>query len=337
MADAAKRSSANTDLYIGTLKASIGLFGTNAKPVGLPGFTTAGPNGGALKYEQRAAAAPEADEGRETVPVEPGTSDPLATAEPKLSETVERAEQIAETGRKLMESTEPAGLVDGEFRQVLVEEGSGEVVKPEDVRRGVRLDDGRFIDCTDQLAAIETRTKLDRMEVVRCIDSTRIRRQRVVGSYYLGAQDADAKPKLRLLYEALRKRREVAVVKYTTRSRQQLGVIEPDAKTGTLVLLTLVWSDDWREAPAKATAIAGVQVNEAHVERMGELLGALHGTVDVLDELRDDAIALREELLTRAHAGELTEVVEPLPVAEDEADLEDVLAQSLEAVQAGKV
>lgn len=321
MAEAAKRSSANTDLFIGTLGVSVGLFGTNAKPAGLPGFETAGPNGGRLKYEMRGAPAPAPVEGVESLPVEEGASDPLAE-----TPAVARSSEPSSAG----------AMVDGEFRQVLVEEGSGEVVESDAVRRGVRLDDGRFVDCTEQLGAIEARTKLERIDIERCIDSTRIRRQRVVGARYVGGQDAEAMAALSLLWHALRANRQVAVVKYTLRKRQYLGVIEAGTG-GLLVLLDLVWSEDWRAAPAKAR-VGDVAVPAEQVEKMGALLGALHGTVDVLDELRDDAIALREELLVRAQAGEMdVTVVEPLPAEPAVADLEGALVASLAAVRSGKV
>lgn len=352
MADAAKRSSANTQLYIGTLKASIGLFATKADPAKTAKFDTAGPNGGVLKYEQRGVAVPVGEEPEQAL----GMSDPLAAAH-ELEHAALLAKQaedgdafvrefgalaggaFTQTEAERQAPVEPAGvLVDGEFRQVLVEEGSGQVVEHADVRRGVRRDDGAFVDCTDQLAAIDERTKLDRMEVVKCIDGTRIQRRRVIGSYFIGAQDGDAKAKLRLLYEALRERREVAVVKYTTRSRQQLGVIVPHAATGTLLLLSLVFAEDLRDAPSKATSIQKVQIPESQVFAMCKLLAALHGHVDDLDGLRDDAVALREELKVRALAGEMdASVVEPLPVPEETPDLMEALGASLEAVRAGKV
>lgn len=352
MADAAKRSSANTQLYIGTVKASIGLFGTKADPAKTAKFDTAGPNGGPLKYEQRGVAVPVGEE-----PETAGTSDPLEAvheleraalvAAHKGEDDAFEREFGALPGGSFAEfaapapapaPVEPAGaLVDGEFRQVLVEEGSGEVVEAGAVRRGIRRDDGAFVDCTDQLDAIDERTKLDRMEIVKCIDGTRIRRERVIGSYYIGAQDGDAKAKLRLLYDALRKRREVAVVKYTTRSRQQLGVIMAHG-SGTLVLLTLVFAEDWRDAPSKATSIQKVAMPESQVLAMCKLLAALHGHVDDLDGLRDDAVALREELRARALAGEMdASVVEPLPAPEETPDLMEALSASLDAVRAGKV
>lgn len=331
MATAAARSSANTDLYIGTLKASIGLFGTQAKPGQMASFDTAGPNGGVLKYEQRGAAAPETAVEQPDAPVE--RRDALSD-EPSPS-VAEAIAVVADAHPRLPDTR---ALVDGEFRQVLVEEGSGEVVTSNQVRRGVRLADGSFVDCTAQVDAIVERTKLDRMEVVATIDSTQIRRERVIGSYYIGAQDPQAAPVLRLFYEALRSRREVAIVKYTTRSRQQLGVVAAHAKTGTLVLLSLVFAEDFREAPAKARAIQKVSVPQEQVAAMAALLGALHGTVDDIDGLRDDAIALREELRVRAEAGEMSaEVVEPLPVVGEVPDLAAAMQESIAAVRAGKV
>lgn len=334
MADPAKKSTANTELFIGTLKAPIGLFGTNAKPDKTQEFDTAGPNGGVLKYEQRGVETP-MDEQTETAPDAP-VRDAL-TGDAIAKDPGSDAPPIEEAFPPAAAASNGAALVEGEFRQVLVEEGTGEVVEPEDVRKGVRLEDGRFIDCTDQLAAIVNRTKLDRMEVVATIDATQIRRERVTGSYYIGAQDPKATPVLRLLFESLKTRREVAVVKYTTRSRQQLGVIAPHAKTGTLVLLSLVWSEDWRAAPAKATAIAKVSVTDRQVGVMSQILAAMHDTVDVLDTLRDDAIKLREELKVRAEAGEMAEVVEPLPAPVEAQDVEAQLEASLAAVKAGKL
>lgn len=337
MAAAAKRSSTNTELFVGTFSMEVGLYGTNAKPGGLPGFENAGPSGGKLKTELKGAPAPVRETRDEAPEVEPGTSDPLATAEPSGSPL----QDAARRSRDAAGVASPAGLgeagavVDGEYRRVLVEEGTGEEVPPDAVRKGVRLDDGRFIDCTDQLAAIEARTKLDRIDIVAFIDSTRIRRQRVIGARYVGGRDAKQMAKLKLLLKAMSSRRRVAVVKYTLRARQYLGVIEADASNGVLVLLDLVWTEDWREAPAKARLDA-VEVPEAQVEKMTALVDALADSPAVVDDLRDDAIALREELLRRAVAGEMdVSVVEPLPADPAEDDLEDALAASLAAV--GKV
>lgn len=358
MAKAASRSSKNTDLYVGTLKCSVALFGTQAKPGKEQQFDSAGPKGGKLKYEMRGAMAPDPSPADldETTPVQ---ADPLAGDAPdygrggmpntKLDEFIAdrtpAAAALANEDSSTVALEEAAaaatvGLADGEYRQVLVEEGTGEVVEPEKVRKGIRLDDGRFVDCTEQLAAITERTKLERMDIVATIDSTRVGRAQVIASYFVGVQEAtdmESAARLRLLFESLRARREAAVVKFTTGSRQQLGALVPHSKSGTLVLLTLVFAEDFREAPARAKVIQKAAVTEAHVEAMGRLLGALHDTPDVLDTLRDDAIAMREELKTRALAGEMdVQVVEPLPAAEPEFDLEAALEASLAQTTGGK-
>lgn len=354
MAKASTRSSANTDLFIGTLRAHVGLFGTKVDPAKLAKFDSAGPNGGRLKYEQRAIASPVGEdvEQQDDAPVR---SDPLADVEagptPPITPDFDAPPIPTDCGRPAS-----SALVDGEFRQVLVEDGSGEVVEADAVRRGVfaPAPDGseRFVDLTDQVEAITSRTKLDRIEVVATIDSTQVRRERVVGAYYLGAQEVPkdatdpetyvpAAAAMRMLFEALRRRREVAVVKYTTRSRQQLGVIMPHAKTGTLVLLSLVFHEDFRVPPPRALAIAKAQVSEGAVSMMEEFCEAIHDTVDALDELRDDAVALREELMARAEAGEMdVQVVEALPEPEAAPDLMETMQASIAAAQArraGKV
>lgn len=346
MAEAASRSSANTRLFVGTLAADIGLFGTVVAPAKTAKFDTAGPNGGVLKYEQRGVATPVgAEVDQPEVPVGKADAFGESAREPAPSApdpaTDDAFESLADELRGALDHHERdagGGLVDGEFRQVLVEQGSGQVVKSEDVRRGVRCEDGSFADCTAQLDAIDERTKLDRIDVIACIDATSVTRERVTGAYYVGAQDAKSKPVLRLLYEALRQRREAAVVKYTTRSRQQLGVVVAHGKSKTLMLLSLAFVDDFRDAPAKALAIANAAVREDQVVVMGELLGALHSTPAVFDTLRDDAVTLREELRRRAEAGEMSaEVVEPLPTADEIPDLMAALQDSMAAVRAGKV
>lgn len=338
MANAASRSSANTDLYVGTLKCSIGLFGTQAKPGKEQKFDSAGPNGGALKYEQRGAVAPvsEATDLDETMDVQ---ADPLAGDPDKIATDFGTPAAAAVTSPlDEWDAQKAAGLVDGEFRQVLVEDGTGVEVRPEDVRKGIRLEDGRFVDCTAQLTAITERTKLERIDIVATIDTTRVGRTRVVSSYFIGVQDEkdiEGAARLRLLYEGLRLRREAAVVKYAARSRQQLGAILASPATGSLLLLTLVFEEDFREPPARAKLIQKAAVSEQQVAAMGALLGALHDTPDVMNTLRDDAIAMREELRVRALAGEMDAgVVEPLPEP-DEFDLEASLEASLAAVSAG--
>lgn len=329
MAEAAKRASKLTTLTIGEVKVPVGLFTTKQDPKSVAKFATAGPNGGVLAYETRAVAAPVGEGDGPDVPVQ---SDPLAVGDVVAADPGPEARD---------EAPEPevtqAAVVPGEYKQVLVEAGTGEVVEKEKVRRGIRREDGSFIDLTDQVEAIDERTKLERMDVVGFIDSTRVTRSRVLGSYFVGAGDDPQAPRaLRLIAEGLKKTRRAGVVKWTKASRQTLGVLVSEG--GTLRLLELAWAEDLREAPAKAAVIAKAVVTESEVDAVCELIEAMSDTTETLDNLRDDAIALREELIARAEAGEMdVRVVEPVAEAESAPDLEAALTASIAAVRAGKV
>lgn len=321
MADAAKRASTLTTLAVGKVEMEVGLFAAHAKPGSLAEFTTAGPSGGVLKAVAAARAVP-VGETVEQPDVPVGRADPLA------DDPGPEAPPIVADNSLPPGTLVGSAQVDGEYGRQLVEEGTGEIVPPDNVRRGVRLADGSFIDCTEQLAAITDATKLDRMTVVGFVDATRVHRARVVKSDYLGAADEKAPKPMRLIYEALKAERRAAVVKLTRTSRQSLGVIV--AYGDTLMLHQLAWAEDFRQPPPKALAIQKASVSEQEVARARELVHAMGASVTALDELRDDALALREVLHGKALAGEVAEVVTPPEVVESQ----DVMA-SLEASLAG--
>lgn len=328
MTEAAKRATVLTKLVIGKVEVGVGLFTTKAKPGELAEFDTAGPNGGVLAFEDSARAKALSSEQQMEEIEAPGASDPLA------------ADPGSESPMPSNGGTAPAA-VPGEFARVLVEQGSGQIVEREDVRKGVRQEDGSFIDCTAHLAAIEADTKLDQMEVVAFIDVGQIDRARITDSYFIGAQESeDAKP-LRLIYEAMKLKRRVAVVKWSSKSRQSLGVLSAHGRSKTLVLLKLTWAEDVREAPAKARSIQSAGVTAEEIDIAASLIEAMGDTPDALDELRDDAIARREQLRADAEAGkvapvELVEAPEPAGVEQFEASLAELMATPREGARAGK-
>jgi non-homologous end joining protein Ku len=319
MANAAARASTLTTLAIGQVELTVGLFATQDKPGKLQEFVTAGPHGGELRTEYRRAAEQPVD--FEVV------SDPLAddsdddNPEPWPSITQEGADVIASY------ESESVPVV-----SVLVEDGYGDI-EPEQVRKGVRREDGAFVDCTDRLQQIVDVTKLDRMEVVKFVDITKVPRARVKNAYYVGTgEQGDKKTPLalKLLLEALKCERRGAVVKLTKTTRQTVGVIGWSGDS--LMLYELVFSEDFRPAPKRAE-LGKVDVQPAQVEMMRELVRAMSGTVEYLDELRDDAIALREELYAAAlseNPGDMSAVAAAIESAvESEDSIFDQLAASL--------
>lgn len=327
MAKAASRVSATTTLVLGKLEIPISLFSTQDKPEKLAEFTTAGPNGGRLTVKPIAAPVPVAEDAMVPVDVPVQHSDPLG---------VEQGYATFDTNLMALNKGDVVGIavdgtsVAGEYRRELVEEGTGQVVTPEQVRRGVRLEDDRFIDCTDQLAEIERQTRIERAEIVAFVDVSKVPRARVKATQYVGTDDPNAPRALRLLYEAMKQRRRVAVLKLTKRSRQTLGVI--GWLGGSLVFYELVWSEDFRPAPLRATVIQKAVVTSDEVAQAMQLIDAMSGTVDAVDELRDDAIMLRERLMAQALEGLIPNVIEPAP-AEPVLDLSAQLEASLAARQ----
>lgn len=334
MAKATNRATALTTLVIGQVKIAVGLFSTVAAPSKLADFDTGGPNGGVLKAQPIARAVPVDEQTDEAPDVPVHSVDPFADPGPDLApadkamlaglDKHEAGKQMMREGTGLI-----ASVVDGQYGRELVEEGSGKVVLPQDVRRGIRLEDGRFIDCTDQIAQIDDDTRLERIDVLGFVDITRVHRARVKAAQYVGAGDEQAPYPLRGLYEAMKRKRRGALVKLTKKSRQTLGVI--GWLGGSLVLYELVWAEDFREAPARAKIIQKAAVSESLVDGLCDLIEAMAVGPDAVDELRDDAIALREELRAKALAGEVPDVVIP-PAPEPEVDVMAMLEASLAEV-----
>lgn len=309
---ATTKASALTTLKWGQVEIAVGLFSTVATPGKLQTFDTAGPNGGVLKAQQVARATPVAE--AVEMPAVDVIGDPFADVL-----TTEADVAVARTV-----------TVDGQYGRELVEEGSGVVVSPENVRKGVRLEDGSFLDCTAQLAQIDADTKLDCAEIVAFVGVSRVPRARVKGAQYVGAADEKAPRSLRLLLEAMKSTKRVAVVKLTKRSRQTLGVI--GWLDGSLVLYELVFAEDFREPPARVLKVSQALVTDAEVAVAVRLVEAMGDSISALDELRDDAVARREQLRADALAGVLgsgdvvdAEVVDEQ--AEMIAQLEATLAQ----------
>lgn len=304
---------------------------TGAKKVA--DFETAGPNGGKLRRQDKAVAAEEPPENAGPTPIVEDAPEPEPEA-PEPEDTDSREQAFADAEERAMAGmrSEP-----GEYRSVLVEEGTGIEVEAADVRRGVRLADGTFVDCTERLAAIEEHTRIERMEVIGTVDATRLPTARVKASHYVTANGEDAPETLRLLFEAIRATRRMAVVKWTQKTRQKEGVIVArPSMGGALVLLELAWAEDFRAPGPRQLAHMQAEVTRSEVDAARDLMNALADSPELLNELRDDAIELREELKRAALDGKVDSVVTPPSVASANRSLVDALAASVEQAHAAR-
>lgn len=289
MRQTASRASTTTQLVLGAVTAEVALLKTTGEPVKLPEFVRAGPSGGALRKESRLIEGPET-----------ARTDPLTQADPgDVGVPPEKKTEMPLPDDYFFDVTSPAAR----YRDVLVEEGTGyEFAEGELVCRGIRDESGAFIDLTENLARIEAETQLEAMEVAAFIRVEQVPRERVTGSYYLATSDGNGAKVLRLVYEAMRETKRVAVVKWTRRTRQALGVIVPH-RSGALMVLEIAWDSQWRDPGPRCLALQEVEVSPAEVAAAAALINALADSRHALDELEDDAVALRRDLVKAALEG----------------------------------
>jgi non-homologous end joining protein Ku len=269
-----------TTLVFGLLATPVQLFKTTGEPGKDAKWETAGPSGGALRRDASVSR-----------PLSETKGNPLASAE--------------------IPASEPGGARESASSSVLYEGETGAVVSSAEVRRGVRREDGKFIDLTEQIDAIAERSKLEEMEIVSFVRRDAIPRARAIGSYYLApAEGADPRV-LRLLLEAMREENRVAVVRWTKTKNQALGVVAPGARD-TLVVLELAWAEDVR-VPSTRCLLAEVAITPDEVAAARELVREMSESVTAgsLATLRDDARRLREELLSAARSGRLEKFAVP--------------------------
>lgn len=334
MAESPKRASARTTLKWGTIEVPVGLFKTTADPAKEIKFEQAGPNGGEL--ELRATAKPKTDD---TVAA-PEREDPLAL-DPGSDIPAPVAEEVIET-RAAADAAASAASAPPAV-PVLLEKGSGRIVERDQIRRGVwvavgdeeKASGAKFVDCTDALKHIEELTALEVMEIQGAIDIGRVPRERVIGSYYVGTDGEGAPKVLSLLCQAMIDTRRALVVKWTKTRRQATGVLVPSRRQHhpVIVLLQLCWPEDWCELPKRADLGGSVLCSPTEFEKATELVRAMADSSLLLEEQRDDALAMREQLQRLAVTGRIKDFRMPKQAAERTV-LEDLEA-SLDAQLAG--
>lgn len=196
-------------------------------------------------------------------------------------------------------------------------------------RKGIYRADGTFIDLTEKLEAIDEATQLEEMRVVSFIRREVVPRERIIGSYYVAAKSKPAAKILRLLRDAMAHAERVAVVRWTKRSRQALGVIVP-RRGGAIEILELEWARNWREPNPRCLMHAAAPVTPQELTLAAELVHAMGDNRSSLDDLEDDRIVMRENLRHAAEEGLLDSWDAPsAPEREETADVLAGLEESL--------
>jgi DNA end-binding protein Ku len=193
---------------------------------------------------------------------------------------------------------------------------TGEPVPADDVIRGFEVDEGRFVELTDEdidRLDVELTHSIDICDFVSIheIDPIHFRK-----GYYLVPQEGAEKP-YRLLVRALEETGRVAIAKVVIRNKQYLACVRP--ADGALVLETMYYADEVR----KPEPVAAPRLRKAEVEMAKSLIENLAGTWDperyhdryrneLLDLLRKKAEGEPLPEPAEAEGGEVVDLMEAL-------------------------
>lgn len=212
-----------------------------------------------------------------------------------------------------------------------VAEADGEEVVWEDIVRGYEVEKGRYVVFTDdELAAAAAGGGAKIVDVVQFVDDEEIDPIYYKSSYYLAPERTGVKA-YRILVEALTGKGRVGVAKFALRDKQHLATVR--AKDGVLVLETMYWPDEIREAEFEELDL-DVEVRPEEVEMASMLVDNLTRPFEA-DAYHDQTRERIEELARKKMEGE--EIVAPSePEAPKVVDLLEALKASVEATKARK-
>lgn len=283
-------------------------------------------------------------------PEEPHAEDPEERARRAALEQIPREtrEAFAEAaGLPVVPGATPRDVLDR-----LEERGTAPeyTPPPTTVQQGIHRDDGTWVDLTDRFEEVDRLTKLEGMHVVATIATNTVPRERVRDAFYVTGTDPDTFKVLALLWRGLRMTHRAAVVRWTKKTAQACGIIVARGalplpsgaaprgeESAHLVLLEVEWAQNMRGIPRKAGGPIMREVEDDEVAAAVDLVQAFAAGPSALNDLADERLAKRAELLERAKAGTLEDYeppAEPLDGPDaTEVDLTDALAVAASRVR----
>ena len=173
--------------------------------------------------------------------------------------------------------------------------------------RGVEMPDGSWRAFKEsEYTAIEESTKSDTLEIITVQKEWDLPLEFGTGTYYVRYNEkakGNSPDAFAHLIATLNQRDEGAVVKWCTSSRQKLAVLRTDGK-GHLLLTTIPFIKELREAGKLESAHQQVEIVEGVVEQMGNLMDALGKTEFDHASYTDKGLELRTEAVDKILGGE---------------------------------
>jgi DNA end-binding protein Ku len=240
---------------------------------------------------------------------------------------------------KLVSATEEKDI---SFRQVHAADGGrikykrvcsvdGEEVPYRDIAKGYELTSEEMVILTDQDFADLPIASNKSVEVVNFVTADELDPIAFSRPYFV-QPTSDPKPYV-LLRDTLTKTNKVAIVKVALRQRERLATLRP--YDGALVLQTMLWPDEVREAPVSFDD-ADVNLRPQELEMASTYVEALTEDYDpeqFHDQYRE---ALNELVQAKVSGRQLTAMPQPESAESNVVDLVKALQASLDSADKDK-
>jgi DNA end-binding protein Ku len=221
------------------------------------------------------------------------------------------------------------------FRQVHREDGGrirykrvcsvdGEEVPYSDIAKGYELPDGEMVVLEDEDFANLPISSSRSVEVLSFVPEDQVDPVQMGKPYYCDPTGGDAKPYI-LLRDSLEGAGKVAIVKVALRQRERLAMLRP--REGVLVLQTLLWPDEVREARFDFLD-QDVTVRPQELQMAESYIAALSADFEP-DEFSDNYRQALEELIDAKTAGREVKAPVEAPRSGQVVDLMDALRRSV--------
>lgn len=230
---------------------------------------------------------------------------------------------------------------DVQFRQVHREDGGrikyqrvcsidGEQVSYDDIAKGYETEDGQMVVLTDEdLAQLPVSTTKE-IAVDKFVPSDQIDAVYLDKVYYLEPEKSALKPYV-LLREALQQTDRMALVTVSLRTRMTVAVLR--VRDDAIVLQTLLWPDEVREADFAVLQEDSGKPKKAEVEMAHMLVESMSGDYDPSEYHDDYEAAVKELVEAKLEGGEVKELPE---AKEPEGEVVDLLAALKKSVDRAK-
>ncbi len=230
------------------------------------------------------------------------------------------------------------------FRQVHRDDGGrirykrvcsvdGEEVAYSDIAKGYELPDGEVIVLDDEDFANLPISSSRAVDVLSFVPAEQVDAVQMGKAYFCDPTGADVKPYV-LLRNSLEQADKVAIVKVALRQRERLAMLRP--RDGVLVMQTLLWPDEVREARF-GFLDQDVEVRQQELAMAESYISALSADFDP-SEFSDDYREALEEVIEAKSAGrEVKAPAEKSPSSGQVVDLMEALRRSVEEAKSKRV